>query len=194
MRKIDPDQGLVAGLIARLEDAPPPEQLCAAIMDRIQPKRPGPWQSLRRRLQTPLAVLALRPLTAAVIPILLVGLLLIAKTFWMPYVTQMPAPYPDGALNTRVTFMLDWPSAQKVAVIGSFNHWHPAGFEMHRNPSSGLWQLSVPLAKGRYAYAFIIDDGQIIADPRALWMEEDGFGGRDALMIVDNGNDHGEGI
>lgn len=53
----------------------------------------------------------------------------------------------------------------------------------------GLWQVTVPLAEGVYEYAFIID-GQTWRTPlSASAYVEDGFGSRNAVLVVSETND-----
>ncbi len=183
-----PDIRHLTGLIARLPDEPPPADFTQTVMGHITPKRVSFFRRLRIRLLCPLTAVAIRPLPAAAATAMLVGLLFAFKAFWIS-----PAGYPStettgNPLAKTVNFILDWPSAEKVAVIGSFNHWQPEHYRMHRNQSDGTWQLTIDLQPGRHAYAFIVDDSQIISDPRALWEQDDGFGTRNSIITIENGN------
>ena len=89
-----------------------------------------------------------------------------------------------------VVFSLRLPGARSVAVIGTFNEWHPQGYEMQalRNGDQ-TWTLMLPLPNGRYEYAFLVDGKEIIPDPRAPFYQDDGFGNRNAVLIVGNDNE-----
>jgi hypothetical protein len=62
-----------------------------------------------------------------------------------------------------VRFVLESPSATRVALAGSFNAWAPAALE--REKRSGRWSTVVALRDGRHAYAFVVDDTQRVAGP-----------------------------
>jgi hypothetical protein len=173
--------------IARLPDATPPGEFTGRVMDRISPKKPGFWRRLRLRLPVPSAVM-IRPAAAALAAAVLIAIGITARTFWLSPAVQSPDGTQARAGAKSVNFVLDWPSAEKVAVLGSFNHWSPDHDLMHRNQSDGTWQLTMELHPGRYAYVFMVDDAWIIADPRALWEQDDEFGTRNSIITIENGN------
>ncbi|MEN2998944.1 MAG: glycogen-binding domain-containing protein [Brevinematia bacterium] len=53
--------------------------------------------------------------------------------------------------------------AEKVVLVGSFNHWNPYELEMRRE-YGGVWRIKVFLPKGTHYYYFIVDD-QATSDP-----------------------------
>lgn len=61
-----------------------------------------------------------------------------------------------------VRFVLDVPSATRVALVGDFTQWAPAALEREKN---GRWVATVALANGRHAYGFVVDDTQRVAGP-----------------------------
>lgn len=185
--KIAQEYRWLTGRIARLPDAPPPEEFTERVMDRISPKKPGFWRRLRLRLPVPPAV-AIRPAPAAMAAAVLIAIGIAVRTFWLSPAVQSPDGIRTHAGTKSVNFVLDWPSAEKVAVLGSFNHWSPEHDLMHRNQSDGTWQLTMQLRPGRYAYVFMVDDALIIADPRALWEQDDEFGTRNSIVTIANGN------
>ncbi|PKN43317.1 MAG: glycoside hydrolase family 13 [Deltaproteobacteria bacterium HGW-Deltaproteobacteria-18] len=87
-----------------------------------------------------------------------------------------------------VTFVLAAPSAREVAVIGSFNGWNAAGWTMTRDPSRGLWTLSSSLPPGSHEYVFLIDGTTPVADTMAALNVDDGFGGRNSVLLVKSGH------
>ena len=185
--KEDRDYRWLTGQIARLPDVPPPTEFTERVMERISPKKPGRWRRFSLRLPIP-ASLVMRPLAAAVAATVLVGMGIAVNTFWISPAVQSPDQRSAHAGARSVSFELDWPSAEKVAVVGSFNHWAPEKNLMHRNQSDGTWQLTMELQPGRYAYVFMVDDARIIADPRALWEQDDEFGTRNSIVTIENGN------
>jgi hypothetical protein len=181
------EQRWLKAQIARLPDVPPPADFTEKVMDRISPKRPGFWRRLRLRLPLPPGF-AMRPATVAAAAAVLISIGIAARAIWLSPAVQSPGEIhaPSGA--KRVSFVLDWPSAEKVAVLGSFNHWSPEHDLMHRNQSDGTWQLTMDLQPGRYAYVFMVDDSRIIVDPHALWEQDDEFGTRNSIVTIENGN------
>ena len=173
--------------IARLPDEPPPVEFTMGVMDRISSKKPGSWRRLQLRLAQLSAVL-MRHVPSAAAVTLLIGIAIAVKTFWISPAVRLPDRIHAHIGTKSVSFVLDWPSAEKVAVLGSFNNWSPEHDLMHRNQSDGTWQLTIELRPGRYAYVFLVDDAKIIADPRALWEQDDEFGTRNSIVTIENGN------
>lgn len=69
-----------------------------------------------------------------------------------------------------------------VCVAGDFNGW-----SRDRDclaDVSGEWVLDLPLAPGRYRYGLCRDGGAPEPDPEAALAEDDGFGGRNSVLIV----------
>jgi hypothetical protein len=185
--KEDRDYRWLTGQIARLPDVPPPMEFTERVMERISPKKPGFWRRFRLRLPIP-QFLAMHPLSAAAAATVLIGIGIAVNTLWISPALQSPDQLPSHAGAKSVSFELDWPGAEKVAVVGSFNHWAPEKNLMHRNQSDGTWQLTMELQPGRYAYVFLVDGTRIIADPRALWEQDDEFGTRNSIVTIENGN------
>lgn len=185
--KDDPATRHLTALIASLPDESPPADFTQSVMQQIRPKTMGFWKRIQWRLLTPWALISLRPLPTAVAAALLAGLVIATQPYWIASQRQAPVAKMTHPQTKAVNFMLDWPSAEKVAVMGSFNHWQPEQFPMRRNPSDGTWQLTIDLEPGRHAYAFVIDGTRVISDPHALWEQEDGFGTRNSIITLENG-------
>ena len=183
----DKEYRWLTGQIARLPDLSPPDDLTERVMSRISPKKTAFWNRVRLRLASSMVVIT-RPLPAAVAATLLIGMALAVKSFWISPAIQSPVQIPIGLHAKSVSFMLNLPSAKKVAILGSFNNWSPEHDLMHRNPSDGTWKLTIELEPGRYAYVFMVDDARIIADPHALWEQDDEFGTRNSIVTIENGN------
>jgi 1,4-alpha-glucan branching enzyme len=90
-----------------------------------------------------------------------------------------------------VVFTLESPGAHTVSLIGSFNEWSPAGFEMRPTEEGRLWMLKIQLPEGRYRYAFLIDGRLVMVDPSSPFVESDGFGNRNSIILV-GGDDERE--
>lgn len=93
---------------------------------------------------------------------------------------------PEGL--SPVKFVLAAPGASEVAVIGSFNGWNAAGWNMRRDKASGLWTLSTALPAGSHEYVFLIDGATTMPDAAAALSADDGFGSRNSILLVKNGD------
>lgn len=83
----------------------------------------------------------------------------------------------------RVTFMLYAPDAKSVQLAGDFSSWNPGDFALKKVGTAGMWEVQVPLQRGRvYVYNFVINGTTWIADPRASGTVDDGFGGSSSLL------------
>lgn len=141
--------------------------------------RPSPWRWLLepRRIR-PIWVPALA--AAAAVVVWIGG----REVGW----GAAPAPAPVvGRLaapdTVFVRFELVAPEARSAAVAGTFNEWSPEGLPMMRN-ASGTWSVTLPLPVGEHRYQFVIDGGRWQPDPSAHAEVDDGFGGRNSVIVV----------
>jgi AMP-activated protein kinase-like protein len=81
-----------------------------------------------------------------------------------------------------VRFELAAPQAHSAAVAGSFNDWDPQALPMKRG-AGGTWIVTVPLVVGEHQYQFVVDGTTWQPDPSAT-IVEDGFGGRNSVIVV----------
>jgi len=89
-----------------------------------------------------------------------------------------------GAPDTVfVRFELVAPAARSVAVAGSFNGWRTDALPMVRG-AAGVWSVTVALPIGEHRYDFVVDRTQWVPDPTAHAQVDDGFGGRNSVIIV----------
>ncbi|HVZ48452.1 MAG TPA: isoamylase early set domain-containing protein, partial [Gemmatimonadaceae bacterium] len=89
----------------------------------------------------------------------------------------------DGPGATTVRFTLVAPRAARVAVVGDFNHWDPARTPMRRAADGSRWEITVPLAPGRYDYSFVVD-GVLATDPSAPRAPDADFGAPNSIVFV----------
>jgi hypothetical protein len=82
-----------------------------------------------------------------------------------------------------VTLRYENADAQSVAVVGSFNGWSPEAHPMKQK--EGLWELTLSLPPGRYAYRFLIDQRKQVLDPSSRQEEADGYGGKNSVLVVE---------
>jgi serine protease AprX len=93
-------------------------------------------------------------------------------------------PISPNIAPQEITFYYYDPSAQEVALIGSFNDWQSNDGEMVQI-RPGLWEgvLDVP-GRGTHRYKFLIDRSRWVHDPENPLRIEDGFGGFNSLITI----------
>ncbi len=92
--------------------------------------------------------------------------------------------------EVNVRFVLRGAEAERagrVSIVGDFNGWNVAATPLDRVSSSeGVWAVDVHIRPGRYAYAFVVDGRDWIADPTAP-LAPDGFGNPTSVIVVGSG-------
>jgi len=89
----------------------------------------------------------------------------------------------DPALHLQsVHFEFTDPSATRVCVAGTFNHWQPDTKPM-RSRGKGHWTKETDLAPGTYEYCLVVD-GHWMPDPLARETVANPFGGRNSVLTV----------
>jgi len=82
-------------------------------------------------------------------------------------------PCAPGDAGTR--FAVWAPNAERVSVVGAFNHWDGGAHAMHSRASSGIWELTIPGLGAGTAYKYEIRDrgGRLLlkADPYGFAMQ-----------------------
>ena len=187
---LDKDLRGIARLVADIPDVEPPDTLIESVMARLQPKKLVWWRRAWRQLHIPIYVTPLKiiPFGASALALILFVLFFLSRT---PGVKDMTTTLiGTKEMGAAVTFTLNMPDASNVDVIGSFNQWTPNGFQMHWDKGRGLWILSVQLENGRYEYAFLVDGKSIVPDPKALMQQDDGFGNKNSILIIERNNGH----
>lgn len=74
--------------------------------------------------------------------------------------------FPAGRSLHHVSFFCEAKEANRVFLVGDFNHWNPTATPMQRTPD-GRWITSLELTHGHHQYLFLVD-GQPTLDPNAL--------------------------
>lgn len=72
---------------------------------------------------------------------------------------------------------------QTVCLSGDFNDWSPNTHCLEQN--GDIWRIKVFLSPGRYKYAFVLDGTHWTPDPNAFLLENDGFGTKNSVLIVE---------
>jgi anti-sigma factor RsiW len=150
----------------RLGEVEAPAGLSRAILDALpaQPYRPAP---LRRALGW------------GAVPAL--ALLLVA----VGYLLRGRFELRERVAEREVEVVFTAPQAASVAVVGDFNAWNPERTRMVRLDHGGSWVAMLKLPPGVHQYSFVIDGKVWVADPGAKKSIDDGFGGRNSVIIVD---------
>jgi hypothetical protein len=96
-----------------------------------------------------------------------------------------PAAASAAALDEAprvVRFTLPARDARSVAVVGDFNRWDPAATPLARGAAG--WEVEVPLAPGRHAYAFVVDGARWVLDPATPSERDADFGRPHSVTVV----------
>ena len=94
-----------------------------------------------------------------------------------------------GAVDGTQEVVFLWPAlpeVENVAVVGNFNAWE--GTALSDPDGDGIWTTSIPLAPGRYEYAFIVDGQWKGHDPRADEVIQS-FGEYSSVRYIGRGGD-----
>tara|TARA_B100001029_G_C14971845_1_gene400711 strand:- start:285 stop:626 length:342 start_codon:yes stop_codon:yes gene_type:complete len=103
---------------------------------------------------------------------------------------------PPHKVSEGILFQYDSPSARQVNLAGNFpdNEWLKYGMKIDmmndegingdKVAGDGIWSIVKPLSTGRYEYKFVIDRNSWIEDPNALETNDDGYGGKNSILIV----------
>ncbi len=95
-------------------------------------------------------------------------------------------PTEEGNELRIVTFrFVPESAASEVFLAGTFNEWNPTGNLMEGPGEDGAWTLNLTLVPGEHRYKFVAD-GNWIHDPNAEDLVDDGFGGSNSVIIVDD--------
>jgi len=125
---------------------------------------------------------ALRPRTVRISP--LAGLAAAAAlALFIVWGRGGPPAAPGPESTVYIQFALEAPGARSVAVAGDFNRWAPA-VELSDLDGDGLWTGRVAVEPGVYQYMFVIDGSEWRTDPNAERYADDGFGDRNAVVVV----------
>ena len=166
----------------------PSPALTQRIMDGLRPKRLGWIRVLAARLTTPMTV-SFSPLTATLAAVCLI---LSGSLLFNMRIHNQPTAISTGlpTNSVPVMFRLQASDAQSVAVMGSFNHWDPKGYEMIQDSVTGDWTIRLELAPGKHDYVFLVNGETITPDPHADISKPDDYGHQNSVVFVKGHNGH----
>lgn len=150
------------------------------------------WERLRARVRkrrgaalSGAIAWAVRPRPIRVSPLAgLAAAAVIALLILLPYRQDTTPPAgPAAGQTVFVQFVLDAPTAHSVAVAGDFNSWNPQ-LVLNDADGDGVWTGRVALEPGVHQYMFVIDGSQWLSDPQADRYVDDGFGNRNAVLVI----------
>lgn len=102
------------------------------------------------------------------------------KNFYERRMQQFEVASTTQKIATLRYFSQD---AHSVSVIGTFNGWTPDNSPM-REVSNGVWEISLHLPPGKYAYRFVVNNSRQVLDPHCPVQEADGYGGHNSILYV----------
>lgn len=83
-------------------------------------------------------------------------------------------------------FELHAPGADKVELLGTFNHWETGNIVLDGPDASGHWTATVELPEGRHEYIFLVDGERWVTDPKGATHRPDGFGRVNTVIRIYN--------
>jgi hypothetical protein len=90
-----------------------------------------------------------------------------------------------SSARVPVQFVYDNADARSVHLVGDFNGWGREAAPMSKVEGSSAWTVVLPLAPGRHLYAFVVNDTQWVADPRAPRSPDRDFGKPESVVMVE---------
>lgn len=100
------------------------------------------------------------------------------------------APAERNALTTTavqgsvVQFVILAPTASTVSLVGDFNDWNVSATPLELVADDRVWSVTVPLAAGRYRYAFLVNGDTWLSDPSAPPVRDDEFGRPGSVVTI----------
>ncbi len=99
------------------------------------------------------------------------------------YVAEAQNPeHSTRAGTVRYVFRFRASAAGQVCLAGDFNDWKVCQAPL-RHVGEDLWTISLDLPRGRYEYMYVVD-GHWMTDPDAVAHADDGFGHRNAVLLL----------
>jgi len=176
-------------MLRNMPDHEPPPNLANAVLRSLKPKKISVWRRLYLWAVSPRSI-TISPVKLIPAATASLALVLFVLFIFLPDHKNLLSENGRAQDLIPVTFILHYPQAQAVSVIGSFNRWNPAGFEMRKEKEKDFWVLEIRLPKGRHEYAFIVNNESVVADPNAAFRKPDLFGNTNSIIFISNGHEN----
>jgi 1,4-alpha-glucan branching enzyme len=95
--------------------------------------------------------------------------------------TQRPVQFEPEP--REVTFYFEG-RARSVCITGDFNQWTHDSHCLRPDPQ-GRWSIGLRLPPGPFHYLFVVDGQKWVPDPKALFVENDGFGRQNSVAMIE---------
>jgi hypothetical protein len=158
------------------------DRVMGAIAPLPTPTRPGRLYRAGTWLVRPRPIRVRPAVALAAAATLLVAVIGLSDRAGSPATPLVAAAV--GPEIAPVRFMLVAPEATAVALVGDFNDWVAQATPMQGGVAEGLWVVTVPLAPGRYRYAFLVDGTTWVPDPGAPRAFDDDFGRPNSVLTI----------
>ncbi len=91
--------------------------------------------------------------------------------------------YGVQQIADAVMFTTLYPRASTVQIAGDFNNWQPEQTPLTKIADNGVWQIKLPMTKGKYRYRLVVD-GQWQQDPYNETTELNPYGELNSVLEV----------
>lgn len=97
--------------------------------------------------------------------------------------TKLAELYGVRQAEDAVMFTTLYPRAGTVQIAGDFNNWQPENTPLQKVSKNGVWQIKLPMNKGKYRYRLVVD-GQWQQDPYNEFTELNPYGEYNSVLEV----------
>jgi chromosome partitioning protein len=97
--------------------------------------------------------------------------------------TKLAELYGVQQIEEAMLFTTLYPRAGTVQIAGDFNNWQPENTPLQKIGENGVWQIKLPMNKGKYRYRLVVD-GQWQQDPYNETMEMNPYGEYNSVLEV----------
>ena len=97
--------------------------------------------------------------------------------------TKLAELYGVQQIEDAMLFTTIYPRAGTVQIAGDFNNWQPENTPLQKVGKNGMWQIKLPMNKGKYRYRLVVD-GQWQQDPYNEFTELNPYGEYNSVLEV----------
>jgi len=97
--------------------------------------------------------------------------------------TKLADLYGVRQIADAVMFTTLYPRASTVQIAGDFNNWQPEQTPLTKIADNGVWQIKLPMTKGKYRYRLVVD-GHWQQDPYNETTELNPYGELNSVLEV----------